>query len=172
MPTMTIDSTALPSVLSAGMRPARNQIAVVTSMLLPLVSRVMSHWPRPVTSPAPSSMAMWSRGLAFRAASSSADGSATPQASSCTTLNSQVRAAAPRPAQRPVRTMAIQKRIAPGSRSVAGTFAPVVAPAPEEADRVPGSTARLRLRGAQVRGRRPCKRLARMGAIAKATAAR
>ena len=67
--------------------------------------------------------------------------------------------------------MAIQKRIAPGSRSVAGTFAPVVAPAPEEADCVPVSTARLRLKGAQVRGR-PCKRLARMGAIAKATAAR
>ena len=47
-------------------------------MPLPLVSRVMSHWPRPVTSPAPSSTAMWSRGLALRAASSSADGSATP----------------------------------------------------------------------------------------------
>ena len=65
MPTMTIDSTALPSVLSAGMRPARNQIAVVTSMLLPLVSRVMSHWPRPVTSPAPEQHGDMEQGTGF-----------------------------------------------------------------------------------------------------------
>ena len=52
MPTMTIDSTALPIVRSAGSRPAWNQIAAVMSMPLPLDSRVSSHWPAAVTSPA------------------------------------------------------------------------------------------------------------------------
>ena len=125
MPTMTIDSTALPSVRSAGRRPAWNQIAAVISMPLPLVSRVSSHWPKPMRSPAPSSNATWRDGLACRAASNSADGSAAPQASFCTALNKSVRAAAPRPAHKPVRTTASQKRSAPGSRSVAGTFASI-----------------------------------------------
>jgi len=35
MPTTTIDSTALLSILNVGMRPARNQIAAIVSMLLP-----------------------------------------------------------------------------------------------------------------------------------------
>jgi len=39
MPTVTTDSTALPSVRSAGSRPAWNQIADVTSMLLAADSR-------------------------------------------------------------------------------------------------------------------------------------
>ena len=66
----------------------------------------------------------WREGLACLAASSSAEGSLAPQASSCTALNSSVRRAAPRPAPSPVRATASQKRRAPGSRSVAGTFAP------------------------------------------------
>ena len=52
MPTMTIDSTALPSVLSVGMRPAWNQIAAMVSMLLPDERRVSSHCPAAVTTPA------------------------------------------------------------------------------------------------------------------------
>ena len=77
-----------------------------------------------IASPAASSKPRWRCGLACRAASNSAEGSAAPQASSCVASNSSVRRAAPRPAHSPVRTTAIQKRIAPGSRSVAGTFAP------------------------------------------------
>ena len=64
MPTMTIDSTALPSVRNVGSRPAWNQIAAVISMPLPLVSRVSSHWPAAVTSPAARSKATWRKGLA------------------------------------------------------------------------------------------------------------
>ena len=43
MPTMMIDRTALPSVRHAGSRPALNQIAEVTSMLLPEVSRLSAN---------------------------------------------------------------------------------------------------------------------------------
>ena len=56
---MTIDSTALPIVRSAGSRPASNQIAAVISMPLPLVSRVSSHWPAAVTSPASEKQSTW-----------------------------------------------------------------------------------------------------------------
>ncbi len=82
MATMTIDRTALPSVFPGGMRPARNQIAAVTSMLLPLVSRVNSHWLTLTATPAPTSKPTWRSGLACHAAWSSAEGSAAPQASS------------------------------------------------------------------------------------------
>ena len=51
MPTTTMDSTALPSVRSAGRRPAENQIAAVMSMPLPLDSRVRINWPAPCDQP-------------------------------------------------------------------------------------------------------------------------
>ena len=82
MATITIDRTAVPSVLHAGMRPAWNQIAAVTSMLLPLVSRVNRNWLTLVASPAASSNPMWRSGLACQAARSSAEGSAAFQARS------------------------------------------------------------------------------------------
>ena len=82
MATITIDSTAVPSVLQGGTRPAWNQIAAVTSMLLPLVRRFNSHWLKLVASPAASSRPTWRSGLASRAAWSRPEGLAAPQASS------------------------------------------------------------------------------------------
>ena len=121
MPTITIDSSALPSVLNVGNRPAWNQIAAVMSMPLPLESRVKSHWPAPVMRPAENSSAMWRPGEAALAASVSAEGSPAPQASCWTALRRAVSSAAPMPAARPVRTTANQKRNAPASRSEPGT---------------------------------------------------
>ena len=76
------------------------------------------------------------------------------------------------PAQKPVKTMTSQKRIAPGSRKVAGTLSRAAgSTAPEAADFDPVSTARLRMK-AQPRGARASKRLTRGGMIAKAATGR
>ena len=76
------------------------------------------------------------------------------------------------PAQKPVKTMTSQKRIAPGSRKVAGTLSRAAgSTAPEAADFDPVSTARLRVK-AQPRGARASKRLTCGGMIAKAAAGR
>ncbi len=168
MPTMMIDSTALPIVRSAGSRPASNQIAAVMSMPLPLVSRVSSHWPAAVTSPAARSKATWRTGLAFLAASSSAEGSLVPHASAWTALNNSVRRAAPRPAPSPVRATAIQKRGAAGSRSDVGAPAPASGRATSvAADLDPFSSSGLRDQGSGWIRARPSKRLAREAALRK-----
>ena len=57
MPTTRTDSTALPSVRTAGSRPAWNQMAAVMSMLFALDSRTSTSCPAPVNTPAPASTA-------------------------------------------------------------------------------------------------------------------
>lgn len=119
MPTMTIDSTALPRVRRAGSRPAENQIAAVMSMPLPLDKRPSMICPASVTTPALSSTRMCPQGPARAAASSSVPGPGHIRC--CTTPSRRVSAAAPMPVAIPVSSTASQNRTAPGCTSVAGT---------------------------------------------------
>src|SRR5271168_3809562 len=119
MPTMITESTALPNVRSAGIRPAWNQMAAVVSIPLPLDSCRSRSCPAPVTSPAASNTMMWRHGPACCAAPKMS----VPEpahARRWTTSSSRVSAAALTPVPIPVRTTASQKSTAPGRRSVEG----------------------------------------------------
>ena len=109
MPTTTIDSTALPSVRSAGRRPAWNQIAAMMSMPLPLFSRTSRSWPNPVTSPAPSSTATCHQ-AAVRDAASSRSNPAPGHSVCCTNPSNSVSTTAPSPVPTPVSATASQNR--------------------------------------------------------------
>ena len=113
MPTMITDSRALPKVRSAGSRPAENQIAEVISMLLPVGRLTSTSCPMPVTTPAPVKAMTWRQKPEWVAASrifAFAEG----QTHCWTVLRTKVSAAALTPAPMPIRTTAIQNRLAAG----------------------------------------------------------
>ena len=118
MPTITIDNIALPSVRTAGNRPAENHMASAISMLLPLASRTKIICPTPVSSPAARRTARCRPGLAAEADSSNVPGPGHAQC--CTTRNNSISAAPLAPAPKPMATTAAQNLTAPGCVTVAG----------------------------------------------------
>ena len=112
MPTMITESTALPIVRQAGIRPAWNQIAAVVSIPLPLDRCFRMICPAPVTRPAPSRTRMCRHAPACWAASNMSV-PFPPHIRRWTSSSNRVSAAAPMPVPIPVSTTANQKRMAP-----------------------------------------------------------
>ena len=113
MPTMMTESTALPSVRNAGMRPAKNQIAAVVSIPLPLDKRRRTICPTPVNTPAPRSTSRCRPALACSAAFRRL----VPepfQSTRWTNSSKAVNAAAPKPVLTPISRTASQNGAARG----------------------------------------------------------
>ena len=124
MPTMITESTALPRVRNAGIRPAWNQMAAVVSIPLPLDRRLRMICPAPITIPAPSNTRMCRHAPACSAACNRS----VPvpfHIKRCTISSSRVSAAAATPVPIPVSTTASQKGLAPGWASVGGIASPL-----------------------------------------------